>query len=313
MSASQTLFCIIFFTNHIMYLEGLSISVSREQSLFVFKSCRQLQVWPNHNLRFYEFNRCYRWTFWLFLAVCDVQQWCNDYPCRDFTSQEQKPICRINSELWNWWFTGQRCSLCLNFWIHECWMWWIRGKPRREPKQLSRGCGCHGWWLRDPQPESPSAPPRRAPLRGSHRGPAPARPGPGAPSCRTRHVRFHVSLPAGAQMGSAHAPTAGKVGQTPPLTWPAPLSYPRRLPAGAQPGCARQPTWLGWARAAPRAPSAREDLPVLLTPERSAQKSGGQKGAPREVSGSRAGNEWDREASSNRWHLAPGCVHFHAS
>ena len=144
------------------------------------------------------------------------------------------------------------------------------------------------------------------PQPASRRAPRPARAPPRAPDGSTLHVRLHVSLPAGVQPGTTHAPAAGEsrsdssshVTRSPQL----PSAPPRRGAAGMRSAANVTGPGAGGGGLGPRAPGAREDSPVLLPPERSAQKSGGQKGARRGASGSRAGKEREMKETSNPRH-----------
>jgi hypothetical protein len=94
-----------------------------------------------------------------------------------------------------------------------------------------------------------------------------------------------------------------KVGQAPPLTWPAPLSYPRRLPAWAQPRCARQSTWWGRERAGAGRGGPAAGGFVGYPPFRALDReSGGQKRTPGDVTRSRAWN-WSGEESGLGTHV----------
>lgn len=158
-----------------------------------------------------------------------------------------------------------------------------------------------------PTAPHPDPPPRPAPPRAR-----PAR----SPGRRSPHVRFHVSLPAGAQTGSTHAPAAEKVGQTPPLTWPALLSYPRHLPPARSRDalCSqRDGAGRGGGGPGPRAPGARAraDLPVLLPPPAPLRSRAGK----RERCVEQPGTEWKgmgEESDLASLMPARGRVRFHA-
>lgn len=108
----------------------------------------------------------------------------------------------------------------------------------------------------------------------------------------------------------------GKVGQTPPLTWPSPLSYPGRLLARAQSGCALQPTWrcrerVGAGPVRERlAPtriyrfSSRRRTPLRNRAGKREPRTEEHPGAGLEVNG--GGNDF------NSLTLARGWVHYHA-
>lgn len=128
------------------------------------------------------------------------------------SSHKCQPICRINSELRNHRLKGHRdgnlgsdvecddgvSSLKLR----------VRTVTADPQGELRSHCNGPRGQSHRPGPAPPRGPARRAPR------PVPPR----APGWGPRHVRFHVSLRALAKTGTAHAPAAGKVGQTPPLT-----------------------------------------------------------------------------------------------
>lgn len=186
------------------------------------------------------------------------------------------------------------------------------GSPPRAPKQLSKIAGTGPRVAGTPR--SPLAPARRpdpptgpaTPATPPCARPALRAPRPGPPGGSALHVRLHVSLPAGLQPGTTHAPAAGEsrsdssshVTRSPQL----PSAPPRRGAAGMRSAANVTGPGAGGGGPGPRAPGAREDSPVLLPPKRSAQKSGGQKGARRGASGSRAGKEREMKETSNPRH-----------